>query len=260
MILRSLTKHVNDQNWFAVGIEFVILVLGVFIGLQVQDWSTARETQARSEAFSERLLDDFRFEAWVYAYKIAYHKEVLVNAERAANALTGKKPMTDEQFLISTYRATQFIDYPQRRATYDELIATGDIGLIRDDKLRETAVTLFSLSIAEPITQQSRISDYRKMFREITPINVQSALLNRCGDRLIEPGDFTKIVGTLEYPCTLDLPNETLVSAAASLRAEQRLLPALQLRFANLETAIIELETYNGELYQDLREITADSP
>lgn len=260
MILRRLTEHVKTQNWFAVGIEFVILVLGVFIGLQVQDWSTARETNARAEVFSERLLDDFRYEAWAYEYKLAYHKEVRVNAERAANALTGKNPMNDDQFLISAYRATQFIYYPQRRATFDELIATGDIGLIRDDKLRETAVILFSLTATEMNSQQSRISGYRTMFREITPIDVQSALLNRCGDRLVEPGNLTQIVGSLDYPCTLDLPNETLASAAASLRAEQRLLPALQLRFADLESEIMDLETYNGELYQDLREITADSP
>ena len=29
MILRSITKHVRDQNWFAVGIDFLIVVVGV---------------------------------------------------------------------------------------------------------------------------------------------------------------------------------------------------------------------------------------
>jgi len=36
MILRPLTKHVKDQNWFAVGLDFFIVVFGVFIGLQMQ--------------------------------------------------------------------------------------------------------------------------------------------------------------------------------------------------------------------------------
>jgi hypothetical protein len=27
-------KHVQDQNWFAVGIDFLIVVTGVFIGIQ----------------------------------------------------------------------------------------------------------------------------------------------------------------------------------------------------------------------------------
>jgi hypothetical protein len=35
MILRSVTKHVQEQNWFAVFIDFFIVVVGVFIGIQV---------------------------------------------------------------------------------------------------------------------------------------------------------------------------------------------------------------------------------
>ena len=33
MILRRITKHVKDQNWFAVGIDFIIVVVRVFIGI-----------------------------------------------------------------------------------------------------------------------------------------------------------------------------------------------------------------------------------
>ena len=32
MILHSLSKHVKDQNWFAVALDFLIVVVGVFIG------------------------------------------------------------------------------------------------------------------------------------------------------------------------------------------------------------------------------------
>jgi hypothetical protein len=35
MILRSVTKHVKEQNWFAVGLDLLIVVFGVFIGPQV---------------------------------------------------------------------------------------------------------------------------------------------------------------------------------------------------------------------------------
>jgi len=32
MRLRRITEHVNAQNWFAVWLDFVIVVVGVFIG------------------------------------------------------------------------------------------------------------------------------------------------------------------------------------------------------------------------------------
>lgn len=46
MILRRITEPMKDQNWFAVGIELVILVLGVFIGIQVANWNEARKDRA----------------------------------------------------------------------------------------------------------------------------------------------------------------------------------------------------------------------
>ncbi|MEM8984104.1 MAG: hypothetical protein AAGC71_13820 [Pseudomonadota bacterium] len=46
MLLRRITKHVKDQNWFAVGIDFVIVVIGVFIGIQVANWNDARTNKA----------------------------------------------------------------------------------------------------------------------------------------------------------------------------------------------------------------------
>jgi hypothetical protein len=42
MILRRITEHVKTQNWFAVGLDFVIVVVGVFIGIQVANWNAMR--------------------------------------------------------------------------------------------------------------------------------------------------------------------------------------------------------------------------
>ena len=42
MLLRRVMKHVRDQNWLAVGIDFLIVVTGVFIGIQVANWNGER--------------------------------------------------------------------------------------------------------------------------------------------------------------------------------------------------------------------------
>ena len=58
MLLRRVTKHVKDQNWFAVGVDFVIVVIGVFIGIQVANWNTARIDRAEESAFLKTLQQD----------------------------------------------------------------------------------------------------------------------------------------------------------------------------------------------------------
>jgi hypothetical protein len=47
MILRRVTRHVKDENWFAVGLDFVIVVVGVFIGIQVANWNDERLENVR---------------------------------------------------------------------------------------------------------------------------------------------------------------------------------------------------------------------
>jgi len=58
MILRSLTQHIKEQNWFTVILEIVILVIGVFIGLQVQEWANDKERQQREAIYLERLHEE----------------------------------------------------------------------------------------------------------------------------------------------------------------------------------------------------------
>ncbi len=42
MLLRRVTEHVKTQNWFAVGLDFLIVVVGVYIGIQAGARMTGR--------------------------------------------------------------------------------------------------------------------------------------------------------------------------------------------------------------------------
>jgi hypothetical protein len=255
MIPRRIAEHVKDHNWFAVAIDFVIVVLGVFIGLQVQDWNTARQDRARGADYSTRLTADLRYEAWQWEFLIAYYKDVRENAERAIAAMTDGPPLSDEQFLISAYRASQYNFNERRRSTYDELVATGDLRLITDQRLRETALSLFTNPVIDVTNEEGKSSEYRRTFRRRAPADIQHALLKDCGDRYVSPGDFEHIVGSINYDCVLHLPAEKISAAAAVLRNDPDFLATLQLRFADLETAITNLELTNPALLENLRAI-----
>jgi hypothetical protein len=41
--LRSLTKHLREQNWFAVVLDFVIVVFGVGVAMMGQQWLSERQ-------------------------------------------------------------------------------------------------------------------------------------------------------------------------------------------------------------------------
>ena len=259
MILRRVIQHVKDQHWTAIWIDLVIVVVGVFIGIQVANWNAERETSKKSAVFTERLKADLRGEAWGYEYLILYNKDILANAERVLAAMDGEAEMTDEQFVISAYRASQYKYNVRQRATYDEMISTGSIGLIADQTLRKTAVEMYTSTLFDEISRDGQKSEYREIFRRSVSKDVQHALLKQCGDRFVEPLDYVLIVKSLDYDCTLDVPSEKISAAANSLRSKVELVPSLQFRFADVETVIADLEFYNPKLNKNLREIAGRS-
>lgn len=55
MLLRRVMEYVNAQNWFAVGVDFVIVVVGVFVGMEVANWNDVRNNKTGLVASLERL-------------------------------------------------------------------------------------------------------------------------------------------------------------------------------------------------------------
>ena len=60
MIFRRLKAHVEKENWFAVAIDFAIVVIGVFIGLQVSTWNANRLAGLDYEAAVDRYRDEIK--------------------------------------------------------------------------------------------------------------------------------------------------------------------------------------------------------
>ena len=56
MLLRSITKHVKDQNWFAVALDFFIVVAGILIAFQITNWSEARQEAKKRDLIIDALI------------------------------------------------------------------------------------------------------------------------------------------------------------------------------------------------------------
>ena len=151
---RRIMEHIRKLGWPAIGIELVIVIVGVFFGMQVSNWNVEREARQRGAMFAERLKADLREEAWYYQLQIEYSRDVLANAERAVDALSGRSNDSNETLLISAYRATQYKQRARRRATYDELVSTGTLGLIKSQTLRNTALQVYNLPTLDIVARE----------------------------------------------------------------------------------------------------------
>lgn len=259
-MLHRVIEHFKHQQWTAIGIDFVIVVIGVFVGIQVSNWNQARVTDQQAAVFTTHLKEDLREEDWGYQLMIEYNRDVLDNAEIAVGAMEGTAPVSDEALLVSAYRATQYKNKLRRRATYDELVSTGTIGLITDRSLRDTAMRVYNMPTIEMLVREGVQSRYREAFRMTLSNRVQRALAKNCGDHFLAVGDYGGIDRILDYPCKSGLSQDDIGMAASALRANPDLLPLLRLRTADIDTRLADLTGNNRPILEGLRAIATEKP
>jgi hypothetical protein len=76
MLLRRIKAHIEKENWFAVFVDFIIVVFGVFIGIQVANWNQEqveykKETDALVELRKELKASIDATQARAMAYQQA---------------------------------------------------------------------------------------------------------------------------------------------------------------------------------------------
>jgi len=254
MRLRSLTKHIREQNWFAVALDFLIVVVGILIAFQITNWNEARKINGETKEFTNRLKADLAEEAWIYESVIEYYGDVRDNAARVVDALEGKSELSDQALVIAAYRATQYTPILRRRETFDELTATGQINLIGEEKLRRIAKSVYYFPLYDAIERRGEGNKYREAFRMLIPSGVQSAVTDACGDKFIEIMDYEGIIDSLDYACSPEMSDEEIEAAADILRTNETVLPLLRLRLTELETTNRGLTFANQDIYEDLRQ------
>lgn len=60
MILRRFSQSLKEQNWTAIAVEFVLLVAGVFLGIQAANWNEERSERALVRGHLSEILQDLR--------------------------------------------------------------------------------------------------------------------------------------------------------------------------------------------------------
>lgn len=58
MILTRITRAIREQNWFAVALEFIIVVSGVFLAFQASTWQAAIDQRESARESLRLMLQD----------------------------------------------------------------------------------------------------------------------------------------------------------------------------------------------------------
>ena len=134
MLLRSLTKHVKDQNWFAVFLDFFIVVVGILIAFQITNWNEERSNR-KAELFAiDRLISEYEQNRKLIAENII-RSEVPMRASLELRSMIAPEPdpnMTDESMAGIFMDVMQNPKLSPNLGSTSALMSSGDLGLIED--------------------------------------------------------------------------------------------------------------------------------
>ena len=138
MIIRRLVESLRQQHWTGVFIELVIVVLGVFIGLQVSNWNEARRERNLERQYLERLREDFDRSAKAAEGGVEFMENQARKATLVIDSLQPCRLEEGERAAFgSALNLLGRIEPPlMTRGTIDELGSTGRLGIIRSVGLR----------------------------------------------------------------------------------------------------------------------------
>ena len=158
MLFRHIADHVRAQNWTAIAIDFVIVVIGVFMGLQTQEWSREHEDRKRELQIVGDLLADLEIDRMQYANginaaarRIGAANASLVGAGLPALQFDFDAPHKDfARYSLDLSKSPEIPASERNRlwtgvtiayfptlstSTYDAMVGSGDIKIISDRDL-----------------------------------------------------------------------------------------------------------------------------
>ena len=146
MIIRRMADAIRTQNWFTVIIEVLIVVIGIFIGLQVDDWNQTRKANVQNQIIMAQLDEDINEVLVNIDAAVIIHKQYIDWGKLALRYLNSEDILADHQIEIeNAFQRMHQLPKPQLLSGHLDSVLSGGIGqLITDQAMQRELVTLTS--------------------------------------------------------------------------------------------------------------------
>ena len=157
-IRKTLLNEGRTSKYFKYAIgEIILVVIGILIALQINNWNESRKEHAQETVLLEQLLSDFNSNLNQLDQKISMRKDFV-------NSATQLFGYIDNPSLATKDSVDSYIGKTMPYATFDPIVAdlasSGELKLISNNDLKK-AVTRWTSDIKDVIEDEIIWKDYR---------------------------------------------------------------------------------------------------
>jgi len=146
VIIKRLARTLRDRDWPAIGVEVLIVVVGIVLGLQANEWHEERKLRQQESIYLSKIQDDLLAMQAELADRITLFDTSAQRMISALRALEACDSSSDAQghvkYALEKYQASPPISFLD--ATYGEMVASGSLARLRDDELKRQLAQAFS--------------------------------------------------------------------------------------------------------------------
>ncbi len=208
---RNIRKTLIEENKtskylkYAIG-EIVLVVIGILIALQVNNWNIDRNDRKEEVKYLENIKQDLEKDTTRLAFLINFRKERLRGDRKIIQHINGL-PIDDvtelTKSVVNTVMEENFI---HNNNTYSELSSSGNLNLISNDSIKSLLLELEMLYKINRLGIEHETYDYREYVSKSLNKYVDIDQLfpvykgqKTIGEQKISNNDFNALLESKEY-------------------------------------------------------------
>ncbi len=154
MILSRFNRHLQSQNWLGVILDFLVVVIGIFVALQAADWNQSRLDREEESYQLQFLYEELVNKENTFQVEIKERQDILEKSFVASMLLTKDswQPNQRKIFEQNIFSLFSFWGASFRPVSLRRLIDGGKLDLIKSKPL-QNAILQFENAYLEAIEQ-----------------------------------------------------------------------------------------------------------
>lgn len=207
MLLRRILDNLKTQNWVAISLDLIVVIVGIFLAFQVDRWNEDRKSQLVERERIDALVAEFDKNRSDLKSSISRLERVMSSAISLLSLSSPEiESMDHDEFYMLMAGVDSNPTFQASRSTFDLLTATGEIDAISDSELKRQLAEFYTRSdwtlnrdrqIAQRVSAfepyVKRALDHNALMRKIHPADTVQMPIAR------PENQFRQVVGTVEF-------------------------------------------------------------
>jgi len=144
--------------------EIVLVMIGILLALQVNNWNEERKDRKAERYYLGQLQENLHQDSVNFVSRIEQLEQIIIELDSAILMLKTPEFFQKSRFTDYIRRIMSTIQMNPSRAIYDNLITSGDIGLLRNQKLTEKLFRYYNPDNSNQIWDDALVHYTRNVF------------------------------------------------------------------------------------------------